>query len=138
MNRISYLLAIPLLLLIVFPLSGSANNHPPPSDIVPCGLYQDAQKKTTDECTFDYLVTLAQKVIDFLIFKIASPLAAVMFAYAGFLYVTNAGNEGKVKEAHEIFLYVFWGFVVCLAAWLTVNMILTFFLGANSGFNFLK
>ena len=89
-------------------------------------------------CGFNDLVLLAQNVIEFLIFKIAAPLGAIMFAYAGFLYVTNAGNEGKVSEAHQIFWYVFWGLVVCLAAWLIVNFILVFLLGDGSAYNYLK
>lgn len=122
------------------------------STIIPCGFDLNADGKVLDtptkvtatwaignheECYFLDVMTLAQNVVNFLIFKIASPLAAVMFAYAGFLYVTNRGNESQVKQAHEIFLYVFWGLVVAIAAWVTVNYILQFFLGTGSGFNYL-
>ncbi len=128
-----------LVLAIFLPAAAFASMHPPPppapSSIIPCGLYQDSAKVTTDPCDFNYFVTLAKNVIEFLIFKIAAPLAALMFAYAGFLYITNNGNEGQVKQAHDIFLYVFVGFVVCLAAWLTINMILNFFVLGS--FNFL-
>lgn len=86
------------------------------------------------DCDYDDLVQLAQNVIEFLIFRIAAPLGAVMFAYAGFLYVTNRGNEGQVAEAHQIFLYVFWGLVVCLAAWLIVNFIVSFLLDPTYNF----
>lgn len=88
-------------------------------------------------CGFDKLIQQVQVAINFLIFRIAAPLAAVMFAYAGYLYVTNRGNEGQINEAHEIFWNVFIGLVVALAAWLTINFILVFFLGASSPFNFL-
>lgn len=113
------------------------------STIIPCGfdLNGDGVVKTMagfdEECDFNDLITLAQNVINFLIFGIASPLAAIMFAYAGFLYVTNRGNEGQVKQAHDIFLYVFWGLVVALGAWVFVNFILEFLLGAGSSYNFL-
>jgi len=100
------------------------------SGLIPCGIATTPGSTVdeTQQCTFPDLIILAQNVINFLIFKIASPLAAVMFAYAGFLYVTNAGNESRVSEAKGIFWAVFWGFVVVLAAWLTVNLIVTFFL----------
>jgi hypothetical protein len=118
---------------------------PPPSTIIPCGfdddtdgVVRDSSTSPDEECKWNDIIILAQNVINFLIFSIAAPLAAVMFAYAGFLYVTNNGNEGKVRQAHEIFLYVFWGLVVCMAAWLTVNYVLVFFLGASSGFNLLS
>jgi hypothetical protein len=77
-------------------------------------------------------------VINFLIFRIAAPIAAVMFAYAVFLCLTNAGNESKITQAREVFWMVFWGIVIALAAWLTVNMIVTFFVGEGSAVNYLE
>lgn len=120
--------------LIAVPLIGFAQG--PASTIIPCGL-NSSNGVVTDPCTFNHLITLAQNVINFLIFRIAAPLGAIMFAYAGFLYVTNRGNEGQVTQAHEIFLYVFWGLVIALAAWLLVNFILVFLLGDASDFNYL-
>ena len=118
--------------LILVPLIGLAQ---PASTIIPCGL-NSANGVVTDPCTFNHLIILAQNVINFLIFRIAAPLGAIMFAYAGFLYITNHGNEGQVTQAHEIFLYVFWGLVIALAAWLLVNFILTFLV--SSDFNYLQ
>lgn len=108
------------------------------SGLIPCGNVKlNGGIAPGQECDFNDLIILAQTVINFLIFKIASPLAAVMFAYAGFLYLTNQGNESQVKKAHDIFWYVFIGLVVALAAWLVVNFILEFFLGSGSSYNFL-
>jgi hypothetical protein len=120
------------------------------STLIPCGFDLNGDKQVKDanppmlqsspheECYFNDVVTIAQNVINWLIFKLAMPLAAIMFAYAGFLYVTNQGNEGQVKQAHDIFTNVFIGLVIALAAWITVNFVLQFFLGANSKFNFLS
>ncbi|OGZ05249.1 MAG: hypothetical protein A2845_02960 [Candidatus Lloydbacteria bacterium RIFCSPHIGHO2_01_FULL_49_22] len=138
-------------LILVTPFSVFAAS---PSTIIPCGFdingdgaVKDpsplvwASNATTpgnhEECYFNDVIETAQNVINFLIFKIAAPLGAVMFAYAGFLYVTNRGNEGQVKQAHDVFLNVFWGLIIALAAWVTVNFILEFFLGTGSSFNFL-
>lgn len=125
-----------------------------PSSIIPCGFDINGDGTVKDsstlvwasnatspgnheECYFNDAIETAQNVINFLIFRIAAPLGAVMFAYAGFLYVTNRGNEGQVKQAHDVFMNVFWGLIIALAAWVTVNFILEFFLGAGSAFNFL-
>ena len=109
------------------------------SGLIPCGNDETTGQVTAGlACDYKDLVALAQTVINFLIFGLAAPLGAIMFAYAGFLYVTNGGNESKIKEAHDIFLYVFWGLVAALAAWLIVNYILVFLLGAGSSFNFLS
>lgn len=140
------------MLILVIPSSAFAAS---PSTIIPCGfdingdgVVKDdqttlvwASNATTpgnhEECYFNDAIETAQNVINFLIFKIAAPLGAVMFAYAGFLYVTNRGNEGQVKQAHDVFMNVFWGLIIALAAWVTVNFILEFFLGTGSVFNFL-
>ena len=114
-----------VLLTLSFPFVASAAW----SGLIPCGnLVSSASRTVTDPCTFDDLILLAQAVIKFLIFKIAAPLAAIMFAYAGFLWVTNGGNESQISKAKDIFWMVFWGLVVALAAWLTINMIINFFL----------
>ena len=126
-------------LFVIFPFVTFAT-----STLIPCGFDRNEDHIIKDtpgnheECDFKDLVTLAQNVINYLIIDIAAPLAAIMFAYAGFLYVTNRGNEGQVTQAHDIFLYVFWGLVVALAAWLVVNFILEFALGSGSSFNLLK
>ena len=105
------------------------------SGLIPCGNDESAGKVTAgQECTYDDLIKLAQTVIDFLIFGLAAPLGAIMFAYAGYLYITNGGNESQIKQAHDTFLYVFWGLVVALAAWLLVNFIFQFLVDPTLNF----
>ncbi len=107
--------------------------QPANGGLVPCGN-EKTDNVVSDPCTWEKLVELAQIVINFLIFRIAAPLAAIMFIYAGFLYVTAAGNEGQVKTAHDIFWAVFVGLVAALAAWLMVSFILNFFVKGNYNF----
>ena len=110
-----------------------------PSGLIPCGnVVEKGMVVEAERCTFNDLIILAQNVINFLIFKVAAPIAAVMFAYAGFLWLTNGGNESKITQAREVFWMVFWGLVIALAAWLTINMIVTFFVGTNSQVNYLE
>jgi len=78
----------------------------------------------TNPCNFDKLITLVQNIINFLLL-IAAPIAAVMFAYAGWLYLSAAGNQGQVEKAHKIFTAVFMGIVLALIAWLIINVIST-------------
>lgn len=134
--KVFTIIALPFLLSVLFiPSFVSAKTS---SGLIPCGNVETAAGvPTTERCDFNDFIQLAQNVIDFLIFKIAAPLAAVMFAYAGFLYLTNQGNESQVKKAHDIFWNVFIGLVVALAAWLVVNFVLEFFLGSGSIYNLL-
>lgn len=105
------------------------------SGLIPCGNDVSGGMVTAgQECTYDDLIKLAQTVINFLIFGLAAPLGAIMFAYAGYLYITNGGNESQIKQAHDTFLYVFWGLIVALAAWLLVNFIFQFLVDPTLNF----
>lgn len=84
-----------------------------------------------EECSFGKVVSATQSIINFLIYFLAAPIAALMFLYAGFLLLTNRGNESQVTKAKSIFASVFIGLVVALAAWLIVTFILNFFVGGT-------
>lgn len=74
---------------------------------------------TGPDCGFPHLMELAKNIMDFLI-TVSIPLSAIVFAYAGFLFMTAAGNEGQVSRAKEIFTKVLIGFVFVLCAWIIV------------------
>lgn len=63
--------------------------------------------------------------------SIASILAAMFIMYAGWLYLSSAGDESKVSEAKKVFKNVGVGFLLLLCAWLIVVSILES-LGAKS------
>jgi hypothetical protein len=77
----------------------------------------------TVPCGWQQLIQLAQKLINYLIL-IAIPIAAVTFAYAGFLILSSGGNSGKVEKGKEIFMKVAIGMAWILAAWVVINTIL--------------
>lgn len=93
---------------------GANQGTTPPSYLVPC---------TGLDCQACHLATLAQRLIRFLII-IAVPIAALLFAYAGFLYFSSGGSSGNIVKAKGIFLNAFIGFVVALASFLIVEVIL--------------
>lgn len=86
-----------------------------------------------EECTYLTLVDVTQSILNFLLYFLAAPIAALMFLYAGFLLLTNRGNEAQVTKAKSIFTSVFWGLVVALAAWLIITFLLDFFVGGTVG-----
>ncbi len=75
-------------------------------------------------CDFNALVGMVNNGINWLIIYLATPLAAIAFAYAGFLLLTSGGSEEKLRKAKTIILNVVVGFVIALAAWLIVKTIL--------------
>lgn len=105
--------ALSLMLILIAPVSVSA------AGLVPCGGAGE------NPCDFNYFVQLIQKVIKFLTFYLAVPLAAISFAIAGVMILTAGGNEGQVSKAKEIFWNVLIGLIIALSAWLVVNAIIT-------------
>lgn len=99
--------------------------------LVPCG------GSGQNPCTFSDFFVLINNVINFLLFNIATPLAALTFAVAGWMYLTAGGDTGKIKQAHELFKNVAIGFIIALSAWLIVKAILLG-LGIQPGFSQLQ
>lgn len=87
--------------------------------LVPCG-----SKAHPKPCDFYDLLAMVDKVIDFLIKDLAMPLAAISFAYAGFLYLTSGANPSQRDQAKSIFWKVFVGLIIALAAWLIVKTVM--------------
>lgn len=51
-----------------------------------------------------------------LVYQVGLPLIAVMFVYAGFLYVTAQGDTGQISKAHSAFKYTVIGAAIVLGA----------------------
>lgn len=83
--------------------------------LVPCQGAADC-----NICTFGELI---QKIINFAI-GLSIPLAALLFAYAGWLYLSNREDPGRIEKARKIFTTVFIGFAIAIAGWLVVQTIL--------------
>ncbi|PIQ66252.1 MAG: hypothetical protein COV96_02445 [Candidatus Zambryskibacteria bacterium CG11_big_fil_rev_8_21_14_0_20_42_18] len=73
-------------------------------------------------CNFNDLVTLAQNLITDLII-ISTFLAAIAFAYAGFILLVSGGSESQKTKAKEVFKKVLIGYLWILGAWLLVYTI---------------
>ncbi len=61
------------------------------------------------------IYTLIKKIIDFL-FGIAVLLTPIIIIYAGFLYITSAGNADKIKTAQKVIIWALVGFAIVLIA----------------------
>lgn len=93
-------------------------------NLIVCGDFDNPQNKTANhECTFTDLVVLVKNLVNFA-FYLSVPAVILLLSYAGYLYMTSAGDEGKVGHAHTIFTNVAIGFCIILAAWLIVVTLL--------------
>jgi hypothetical protein len=96
------------------------------SGLVPCGFGAFSATNGTGSatgCQACDLATLIQNIINFAI-GIAIPISAALFAYAGVLYFTSAGDHHKLEQAKGIFKNAFVGFMIAITAWLVVNTLL--------------
>lgn len=113
------ILLLSLLLLLVFSSFSFAYAWRPGQPLVPCGTQANPQA-----CNFASLLVLIQNLTQFLLF-LAVPVATLLFAYAGYLYVTDAGREENLRKAKSIFFAAFWGVVLMASAWLIIKVIVT-------------
>lgn len=77
--------------------------------------------------SFDELVNA---VIRFLII-IGSPIAAIMFVIAGIVFVTSAGDPGRVRTARSIMIYTAVGFAIILVASGLIKVLQTLLSGST-------
>ncbi len=76
------------------------------------------------ECNWCRLVQMIGNIVQYSIY-LAVMLSAIMFAYAGFLFLTNNGDRANVTKAWNIFRRAIFGTIAILAAWLIVHAIMT-------------
>ncbi len=110
------------------------------SGLVPCGVEsygkdeivngEDVSYQLKKPCGYNEIFDLINNVTNFLIFVIALPIAAIMFAYAGFLLAFSGIQPEARSKAKKIFGNVVFGFVLSVAAWLIIHTILSI-LGYN-------
>lgn len=82
-------------------------------------------------CTFNDLITLANRIIRFLMIDVAVPLAALGFMYAGARLVIFQNKEGEWTKAKEIFGDIALGFGIILGAYVLIKTVLFAFLSAE-------
>jgi hypothetical protein len=76
-----------------------------------------------NSCKFSDLITLVNNIINFILFYLAVPIAAIMFVYAGILLLFSAGDTGARTKAKGIFLHAVIGLVLAFAAFLIVKLL---------------
>lgn len=91
-----------------------------PTKIVPC---DGTSLNGGTECTVCSLAQLAQNVLNTGIY-LAVFLAGILFAWAGWLYLSDGGKGKSLSQAKTVFMNVFIGLVIILAGWLVVDTLM--------------
>ncbi len=96
--------------------------------IVPCGqsCVTDDDQRGIRECETCHLVVMVQRILTFLVF-LGGVISIFMFLWAGFTFLRATGNISVIKEAKEKFYNTLWGFIIVLAAWALVDVLISIF-----------
>ena len=100
--------------------------------LVPC------DNSAGNPCDFNAFMALINTVIKFILFDLVIPIAAIMFAYAGFQMVIAGGDSaGARKKAKDIFSNAVFGLIIAVAAFLIIRTVLWIlgYKGSWIGFN---
>jgi len=112
------------LTLLFFPLISSAGILPDALPLVRCGWGEGSLYPSP--CQLCDLFGMFDRIINFLLFYIVPPLAALMIAIGGFMYIFahsgigGGGSEG-LSRANSLFKAVIIGLVITYGAWLLVK-----------------
>ena len=85
--------------------------------------------KTQKACTVCDIAKLAQNVLTTGIY-IAVFLSAILFVWAGGLYLTSAANPSGVTKARSLFFNVFVGLLIILGAWVVIDTLMRVLVGS--------
>ena len=77
------------------------------------------------DCNFEKLIQLAQNIVNFLAFRAAPAIFVILFAWAGWLFIFESSKEGSISKAKGFLWNVVIGFIITLAAFLIIKVILS-------------
>jgi hypothetical protein len=143
-----YFLVFLVLIIPAISLAQPTMISPNGKSLVPCNntpvmnggtvsMNPDGTVQYQKQCDWNALMSLVNNIINFILYYMAIPIAAIMFAYAGFLMVTAGGEAaGARTKAKGIFTNAVIGLVLAAACWLIIKLILsvTGYNGAWIGF----
>ena len=96
--------------------------------LVPCGRNcddPDTPENECDPCTICHFFIMIDRWIDRALFLIVPPLAALMIAIGGGMYIFSQGKPEMISQAKKLFTSVIIGLIIIYGAWVIVNTFLT-------------
>jgi len=98
---------------------------------IPTIVPENCRADAAQNCGVCDIAQLAQNTINAGIY-IAVFLSAILFAWAGWKYITAGGDATKAGDAKNIFWTVGVGLILILAAWLIVDLIMKMLVSENA------
>ena len=95
--------------------------------LVPCGRTDPAATAEEREpCQLCHIFVLFDNVLRFIFFDIVPPLAILMIAIGGFMYMFSGGSPSTLGRAKSILTATAIALLIIYGAWIIVHTILTF------------
>lgn len=117
-------------LALIFAIPSLANAAVGWQPLVVCGY-------DNNPCKWTHIILFANNFINDLIL-LALPVAAIAFAWAGFLILTSGGDESKMKTGKSVLIKVAIGFAWIIGAFVLISFIMKTFVTLPSAFNLLQ
>ncbi|MBI5079350.1 hypothetical protein HZB06_01575 [Candidatus Wolfebacteria bacterium] len=76
---------------------------------------------------------LGKNIIDFMLYTLVMPLAAIMIVYGGIMMMIAGGNESRFASGKSAATSAVIGLVIALLAWLIVDTIIKVITGGSFG-----
>ena len=95
--------------------------------LVPCGLSEDDPGQPGDQtvsCQLCHLFVMMDNWIDGLLFMVVPPLAVLMIAIGGGMYIISQGNPEMLGRAKKLFTSVVIGLLIIYGAFLIIGTFL--------------
>ncbi len=95
--------------------------------IVPCGQNTDDPDTAIDEsapCTLCHFFFLITNIINFILFKLAGPLALLMLIIGGAMFMLASGNPQTISRARALIGSVLIGLVIIYGAYFIIGLFL--------------
>ncbi len=92
--------------------------------LVPCGNTVNDKGVITDPCTWPHLYVLVGKIINFMLYGLAIPLAILLIIWGGIKYVASPVAAGGVKAARDTIQTAVIGLAISLGAWVILSTVI--------------
>jgi len=127
MKKNKILIFVLTLMLVSLPIFAFAADW---SGLVPCGKSGGTEVQK-HPCTFNDALTLINTIINFTFGYLVVPIAAIMFAFAGFKLITAGGeSSGARSEAKAVFTNTVIGLIIAAGCFIIIKTLLVI-LGYN-------
>lgn len=116
------LLLVAVILTGVFLIYSSVNAV----SLVPCGRLPGpgVPVEETKLCGVCDILSLASRIINFVLFTLVPAIAVLLYLIAGFMILLGGANPGWVATGTSIFKTTTWGVIIIFASWMITNSVL--------------